>query len=141
MEVPDVEDIDLSSVSADVAAVADRATTVGWEISWTRLPGNEVMLAIWIPNGRNKRRLTVGETRAKRLVGLPLEQFRILADYLAINNSATDYIEALLRVNPSAPLLSIPGIEAIETAPTGDSGSDSSEESIDAGTGPRVHSV
>ena len=97
------------------------------------------LLYIWIPNGRDKRRQFVGLRRAKLLLAVPFEQYRLLGGYAAINNSSEDSIEAYIR--PTGRLLTrftlidLPGVEIIEAAATVPSTAeegDTAEETIES---------
>ena len=140
-----MEDIDLSSVPPSIRTVAERAQKAAWDFEWIK-PREELTLVIWIPNGRDKRRTVVNESRATRLLAVPFEQFRLLGDYLAINNSSTNYFEVLVRSPGRAlavgglSITDIPGFEVIESSSDTDSdaseeGTDASEESIEVSAG------
>jgi hypothetical protein len=130
------EELDQQQPPQSVTAVAKRAQEVGWEVEWrTHDDLSAPALVIYLPNGREKRRLVVNEGRAIKLLNIELGQYRLLGDYLAIDNYEESYFEAAVR--PSAPgtsLMSLPGVEVISTASKPET-ADSGDEAFDDGSG------
>jgi hypothetical protein len=101
-----------------VLEVAKRAQAAKWEVEWVPLKEAPPRLVVGLPNGRDQRPLAVGSRRAEQLLTIPFEQFRVLGDYLAINNTTESYFEALIRpssrfVPLRVSLIHIPGTEII----------------------------
>jgi hypothetical protein len=127
---------DLTKIPDEIVAVSERAQKAEWDVQWAPDPSGDELptLYIWIPNGRDKRRLGIGLTRAKRILAVPFEQYRLLGDYLAVNNSSASYIEVAIRSSARTfgayNILDVPGIEIIERAAT-DSAADEDGEAAD----------
>lgn len=124
---------DLTKVPEEIVEVAERAQKAAWDVKWVpRLDRDEPpSLNIWVPNGRDKRRLVVGFPRARRLLAIPFEQYRLLGGYLAINNNSESYIEAFFRSSTRASgrysIYDLPGVEIIEHATTNSATSEDGE--------------
>lgn len=119
-----------------VVTVANRTKAAKWDIEWQSSRDGAPRLIVGVPNGRDKRRLAVGVRRAEQLLDVRFEDFRVLGDYLAINNPVQSYVEALIRPSmrfavSSTILSNVPGVEVINDSNSLDA--EDSDEALDSG--------
>jgi hypothetical protein len=137
----DASDMDMTKVSEQIIAVSERAQKAAWDVEWLPMGDSDAppVLYVWIPNGRRRRRQVIGLARAERLLSVPFEQYRLLGDYLAIDNASQGYIEVMVR-SPAfgrRGIYDVPGVEIIERSSTDASAGEEGEptdETVDVGS-------